>query len=64
MFLIEFIRAVVTRSLFVVVALLGIWRVTWVKDSDYYWYLIVLFLPLLIEVTLTLQNQKATEYKW
>lgn len=64
MFLVEFVRAIITRGLFVIVALLGIWRVTWVKNSDYYWYLIVLFLPLLIEVTLTLQNQEATEYKW
>lgn len=64
MFLFDFLRAVVTRSLFVLVALLGIWRVTWVKDNDYYWYLIVLFLPLLVEITLTLQNQKGTAYKW
>lgn len=64
MFLLEFVRAVVTRGLFVIVALLGIWRVTWVKNNDMYWYLIVLFLPLLVEVTMTLQNQRSTEYKW
>ncbi|XP_075906978.1 transmembrane protein 26-like isoform X3 [Nelusetta ayraudi] len=64
MFLFEFIRALVTRGLFLVVALLGIWRVTWVKKDPYYWYLIVLFLPLLVEMVLTLENRKGQDYKW
>lgn len=60
----KFICALVTRSLFIVVALIGVWRVVWVKNDDYYWLLTVLYLPLVVEMILTLKRRKGNDYKW
>lgn len=63
MVLFKFICAVVTRALFILVALLGVWRVTMVK-SEQYWTLTILFLPLVAEMIITLRRRKGQDYKW
>lgn len=60
----KFIRAIITRALFIFVALVGIWRVTWVTRNLHYWILIGLFLPLLVEMVVTLKDRKGKDYKW
>ncbi|XP_071336286.1 transmembrane protein 26-like [Trachinotus anak] len=61
--LIEFTCAVVTRALFILVSLIGVWRVTMVKDG-YYWLLTFLFVPLVVEMIVTLKRRKGKDYKW
>ncbi|XP_077586253.1 p53 apoptosis effector related to PMP-22 [Stigmatopora nigra] len=56
--------AVVTRALFLFVSLAGVWRVTWVKGNNLYWLLTLLFLPLLLEMIVTLKRRKGQDYKW
>ncbi|XP_069578586.1 transmembrane protein 26-like [Brachyistius frenatus] len=60
----KFICAVVTRSLFILVSLIGVWRVVWVKDDGLYWLLTVLYLPLVAEMILTLKRRRGNDYKW
>ncbi|XP_056252302.1 transmembrane protein 26-like [Seriola aureovittata] len=60
---IKFTCAIITRALFILVSLIGVWRVTTVK-SDHYWSLTVLFLPLVIEMIITLKRRKGKDYKW
>lgn len=62
--ILKFIRAIITRVLFIFVALIGIWRVTWVTKNLNYWILIGLFLPLLVEMVVTLKDRKGKDYKW
>lgn len=62
--LFKFIRAVVTRALFILVSVTGVWRVTWVKKELTYWFLTFLLLPLLLEMIITLKNRKGNDYKW
>ncbi|XP_029376975.1 transmembrane protein 26 [Echeneis naucrates] len=61
--LIKFTCAIITRALFVLVSLVGVWRVTTVKD-DRYWLLTMLFLPLVVEMIVTLKRRKGKDYKW
>lgn len=44
-FVVKFSCAVVTRLLFILISLIGVWRVTLVKDDNIYWFLTFLFLP-------------------
>ncbi|KTG43541.1 hypothetical protein cypCar_00021545 [Cyprinus carpio] len=62
--LVKFICAVVTRALFILVSLIGVWRVTWVKNNNLYWFLTILYLPLVAEMILTLRRRKGKDYKW
>ncbi|XP_036397253.1 transmembrane protein 26b [Megalops cyprinoides] len=64
MILIKFICAVITRSLFILVSLIGVWRVTWVKRDWRYWFLTILYLPLVVEMVITLRRKKGMDYKW
>uniref|UniRef100_H2TRB6 Transmembrane protein 26 n=1 Tax=Takifugu rubripes TaxID=31033 RepID=H2TRB6_TAKRU len=58
------IRAIIVRALFILVALTGVWRVTWVKKDLTYWFLTFLLLPLVLEMIITLRNRKGKDYKW
>ncbi|XP_040034729.1 transmembrane protein 26 [Gasterosteus aculeatus] len=60
----KFISAITTRLLFIFVSLLGIFRVTIVKWDDFYLLLTLLFLPLLVEMIITLKCRKGQDYKW
>lgn len=62
--LFKLIRAVIVRALFILVALTGVWRVTWVKKDLTYWFLTFLLLPLVLEMIITLRNRKGKDYKW
>lgn len=62
--LIKFICAIVTRALFLLVSLIGVWRVKRVKEDVNYWFLTFLFLPLLVEMMITLKRRKGKDYKW
>lgn len=62
--LVKFTCAVVTRILFILVSLIGVWRVTWVKNNNLYWFLTILYLPLAAEMILTLKRRKGKDYKW
>lgn len=64
MFLFKFICAIITRALFILVSLTGVWRVTWVKKDLNYWFLTFLFLPLVLEMIITLKSRKGKDYKW
>ncbi|XP_070846962.1 transmembrane protein 26-like [Chaetodon trifascialis] len=60
----KFICAVVTRSLFILISLIGVWRVVWVKNNGLYWFLTILYLPLVAEMILTLRRRRGNDYKW
>ena len=60
----RFVSAIVTRSLFILLSLVGVWRVTWVKNDFMYWLLTILFLPLFVEMIITLKRRKGKDYKW
>ncbi|KAM4729493.1 transmembrane protein 26-like [Anableps anableps] len=60
----SFLSAIITRTLFILVSLLAVWRVTWVKGNQYYWLLTFLFLPLVAEMIITLRKRKGQDYKW
>ncbi|XP_067285923.1 transmembrane protein 26b isoform X1 [Pseudorasbora parva] len=62
--LVKFTCAVVTRALFILVSLIGVWRVTWVKNNSLYWFLTILYLPLVAEMILTMRRRKGKDYKW
>ncbi|XP_063346901.1 transmembrane protein 26-like isoform X6 [Pelmatolapia mariae] len=62
--LIKFISAIITRALFILIALIGVWRVTRVKEHNFYWLLTFLFLPLVLEMIITLRRRKGKDYKW
>uniref|UniRef100_A0A3P9I993 Transmembrane protein 26a n=1 Tax=Oryzias latipes TaxID=8090 RepID=A0A3P9I993_ORYLA len=59
-----FICAVITRALFILVSLVGVFRVTSVKNDRNYWFLTFLFLPLVTEMIITLKRRKGKDYKW
>ncbi|XP_014010381.1 transmembrane protein 26 [Salmo salar] len=63
-FVVKFSCAVVTRLLFILISLIGVWRVTLVKDDNIYWFLTFLFLPLVVEMIITLKRRKGKDYKW
>ncbi|XP_068587958.1 transmembrane protein 26-like [Cebidichthys violaceus] len=60
----KFICAITTRALFLLVSLSSVWRVTYVKQDIKYWLLTILFLPLLVEMIITLKRRKGQDYKW
>lgn len=60
----KFMCAVVTRSFLILISLIGVWRVVWVKDNGLYWFLTILYLPLVVEMILTLRRRKGKDYKW
>ncbi|XP_027012971.2 transmembrane protein 26b [Tachysurus fulvidraco] len=62
--LLKFICALVTRSLFILISLIGMWRVIWVKNNQLYWFLTILFLPLVVEMLLTLRSRQGNQCKW
>ncbi|XP_052001945.1 transmembrane protein 26 isoform X2 [Xyrauchen texanus] len=64
MILVKFVCAIITRSLFILVSLIGVWRVTTVKNDSIYWLLTVFYLPLVVEMIFTLKRRKGKEYKW
>lgn len=64
MCLFKFMAAIITRALFILVSLTGVWRVAWVKKDSNYWFLTVLFLPLVVEMIITLKSRKGKDYKW
>uniref|UniRef100_A0AAY5EDC7 Transmembrane protein 26b n=1 Tax=Electrophorus electricus TaxID=8005 RepID=A0AAY5EDC7_ELEEL len=49
-------------SLFILISLIGVWRVTLLKKKDeLYWLLNILFLPLIVDLILTLRQEKREE---
>uniref|UniRef100_A0A4W5L2F2 Transmembrane protein 26a n=1 Tax=Hucho hucho TaxID=62062 RepID=A0A4W5L2F2_9TELE len=62
--IVKFICAVGTRSLFLLISLIGVWKVVWVKNNALYWFLTILYLPLVVEMILTLKRKKGQDYKW
>ncbi|XP_072293613.1 transmembrane protein 26-like [Eucyclogobius newberryi] len=64
MSVVKFACALITRALFLFVSLIGVWRVAWVKDNKIYWLLTFLFLPLVIEMIITLKRRNGKDYKW
>lgn len=64
MILVKFVSAIITRSLFILVSLIGVWRVKTVKNDNMYWLLAVLYLPLVVEMFVTLKRRKGKDYKW
>ncbi|XP_049419783.1 transmembrane protein 26-like [Epinephelus fuscoguttatus] len=42
----------------------GVWRVVRVKDNGLYWLLTILYLPLVVEMILTLKRRRGKEHKW
>uniref|UniRef100_A0A8C6RPN5 Transmembrane protein 26 n=1 Tax=Nannospalax galili TaxID=1026970 RepID=A0A8C6RPN5_NANGA len=58
------LKALVTRLLFVLHSLVGVWRVTWVKEEHRYWLLALLNLLLLLEMVLTLKFKRGRGYKY
>ncbi|XP_067092303.1 transmembrane protein 26 [Osmerus mordax] len=59
-----FVSAIITRVIFILISLIGVWRVTWIKHDYMYWFLTFLFLPLVIEMIITLKRRKGQDYKW
>lgn len=59
-----FLRAIFTRVLFILLSLIGVWRVTWVKKDPNYWFLTFLLLPLVLEMIITLRSRRGSDYKW
>ncbi|XP_069877132.1 transmembrane protein 26 [Dipodomys merriami] len=60
----DLLNALVTRLLFVLHSLVGVWRVTVVKNEPRYWLLALLNLLLLLETVLTLKFKRGRGYKW
>ncbi|XP_056152638.1 transmembrane protein 26b [Lampris incognitus] len=61
---VKLLCAVVTRLLFILLSLIAVWRVVWVKRNRLYWFLTILYLPLVAEMILTLRRRKGKDYKW
>ncbi|KAM9134615.1 transmembrane protein 26 [Pangshura tecta] len=62
--LLVLLNALVTRLLFVLHSLIGVWRVTEVKKEPKYWLLALLNLLLCLETGLTLKFKQGKGYKW
>ncbi|XP_065407951.1 transmembrane protein 26 isoform X1 [Chrysemys picta bellii] len=62
--LLVLLNALVTRLLFVLHSLIGVWRVTEVKKEPKYWLLALLNLLLCLETGLTLKFKQGRGYKW
>lgn len=57
-------NALITRLLFVLHSLVGVWRVTVVTKEPRYWLLVLLNLLLFLETALTLKFKSGRGYKW
>ncbi|XP_009904398.1 transmembrane protein 26 [Dryobates pubescens] len=62
--LIVLLNALVTRLLFVLHSVIGVWRVTAAKKESKYWLLALLNLLLCLETGLTLKFKQGRGYKW
>ncbi|CAK6436332.1 unnamed protein product [Pipistrellus nathusii] len=58
------LNALVTRLLFFLHSLIGVWRVAVVKKEPRYWLLALLNLLLFLETALTLKIKRGRGYKW
>ncbi|XP_019587459.2 transmembrane protein 26 isoform X4 [Rhinolophus sinicus] len=58
------LNALITRLLFVLHSLVGVWRVTVVTKEPRYWLLVLLNLLLFLETALTLKFKRGRGYKW
>ncbi|XP_061230028.1 transmembrane protein 26 isoform X2 [Neopsephotus bourkii] len=58
------LNALVTRLLFMLHSVIGVWRVTAVKKEPKYWLLALLNLLLCLETGLTLKFKQGRGYKW
>uniref|UniRef100_A0A3B4EWM0 Transmembrane protein 26-like n=1 Tax=Pundamilia nyererei TaxID=303518 RepID=A0A3B4EWM0_9CICH len=56
--------AILTRALFILVAVIGVLRVASVKNDNNYLFLAFLLLPLVVEMIVTLKMRKGQDYKW
>ncbi|XP_040292424.1 transmembrane protein 26 [Bufo bufo] len=59
-----FLNAVLTRLLFMLHSVVGVWRVTVLKNDNMYWLLALVNLLLCIEMVLTLKLKKGRGLKW
>ncbi|XP_068115026.1 transmembrane protein 26 [Hyperolius riggenbachi] len=59
-----YLNAVLTRFLFILHSLVGVWRVTDIKRNNLYWLLALLNLLLCIEMILTFKLKKGRGLKW
>ncbi|KAJ8359447.1 hypothetical protein SKAU_G00159720 [Synaphobranchus kaupii] len=64
MMILKCICAIVTRVLFIILSLIGIWRVTQVKDDNRFWCLSLLCLLLVVEMIVSLRRRKGKDYRW
>ncbi|KAG5831713.1 hypothetical protein ANANG_G00306670 [Anguilla anguilla] len=55
--ILKFISAIVTRVFFIILSLIGIWRVTKVKNDDLFWFLIFLNVPVVVEMIINLKRK-------
>ncbi|XP_056624101.1 transmembrane protein 26-like [Triplophysa dalaica] len=62
--LFTFVCAIITRFLFILVSLVGVWRVTKVKNDHLYWLLTIVYLPLVAEMIITFKRKRGQDYKW
>ncbi|NP_001087511.1 transmembrane protein 26 S homeolog [Xenopus laevis] len=62
--LMVFLNAVITRLLFMLHSLVGVWRVTVIKKDNMYWLLALVNLLLCLEMVLTLKFKKGRGLKW
>uniref|UniRef100_A0A3Q4MRM2 Transmembrane protein 26a n=1 Tax=Neolamprologus brichardi TaxID=32507 RepID=A0A3Q4MRM2_NEOBR len=58
------LNAILTRALFILVAVIGVLRVASVKKDNNYLFLAFLLLPLVVEMIVTLKMRKGQDYKW
>ncbi|KAG8552503.1 hypothetical protein GDO81_004551 [Engystomops pustulosus] len=59
-----FLNAVLTRFLFMLHSVVGVWRVTVLKNDNMYWLLALVNILLCIEMVLTLKLKKGRGLKW
>uniref|UniRef100_A0A3Q4H7H8 Transmembrane protein 26a n=1 Tax=Neolamprologus brichardi TaxID=32507 RepID=A0A3Q4H7H8_NEOBR len=64
MALTKLMSAILTRALFILVAVIGVLRVASVKKDNNYLFLAFLLLPLVVEMIVTLKMRKGQDYKW
>ncbi|XP_046885505.1 transmembrane protein 26-like [Hypomesus transpacificus] len=64
MSLFTFVCAIFTRVIFIIISLIGVWRVTWIKHDNMYWLLTFLFIPFVIEMVIALKRREGQDYKW
>ncbi|KAG8435578.1 hypothetical protein GDO86_013494 [Hymenochirus boettgeri] len=62
--LMVFLNAVITRLFFILHSLVGVWRVTKIKNDKMYWLLALLNILLCLEMVLTLKFKKGRGLKW